>query len=113
MRRCKWRLSLLPTAFVLSLCFPATALAHSTIPGLREFAGGALHPLTTPAHLLIIVALGLLLGQRSRLDLKAPFLIFIPCLTLALILTTTGLVRAVYQPILIAFALGAADTCRP
>ncbi len=29
-------------------------------------------------------------------------------MTLALIITTTGLIRAVYQPILIAFALGAA-----
>ena len=108
MSRCKWRQSLLPAAFVLSLCVPTTAWAHSTIPGLEGFAGGALHPLTTPAHLLLIVALGLLLGQRSPLDLKPLFVVFVPCLMLALMLTTTGLIKAVSQPVLIALALGGA-----
>ena len=66
------------------------------------------HPLTTPAHLLVIVALGLLTGQRSPPDLKAPFVLFVPCLTFALIVTTIGLVKAVYQPVLIGLALCAA-----
>ena len=108
MGRCKWRRSLLLATLVFSLCLPATARAHSTIQGLEGFSGGALHPLTTPAHLLVIVALGLLTGQRSPLDLKAPFVIFVPCLTFALIFTTTGLVKAVYQPVLIGLALCAA-----
>ena len=91
-----------------SLCLPDAARAHSTIQGLEGFSGGALHPLTTPAHLLVIVALGLLTGQRSPPDLKAPFVIFVPCLTFALIFTTTGLVKSVYQPVLIGLALCAA-----
>jgi urease accessory protein len=70
--------------------------------------GGALHPLTNPAHLLVIIALGLLIGQRSPLDLKPPLVVFVPCLTVALFFTTTGFVTTVYQPALIGLALCAA-----
>jgi urease accessory protein len=108
MDRCKWRRSLLLATFVFSLCLPGTTRAHSTIQGLEGFSGGALHPLTTPAHLLVIVALGLLTGQRLPLDLKAQFVVFVPCLTFALIFATTGLVKTVDQPILIGLALCAA-----
>ena len=108
MCRCKWRRGLLLATFVFSLCLPDTTRAHSTIHGLEGFSAGALHPLTTPAHLLLIVALGLLTGQRSPLSLKAPFVVFVPWLTFALIIATTGLVRTLYQPILTGLALGAA-----
>jgi hydrogenase/urease accessory protein HupE len=108
MGRCKWRRRLLLATSFLSLCLPATTRAHSTIEGLEGFVGGVLHPLTDPAHLLIIVALGLLIGQRSPLDFKAPFVVFVPCLAVALIFTTTGFVRTVYQPALIGLALCAA-----
>ena len=57
MDRSKWRRSLLLLAtLVFSLCLPAAARAHSTIQGLEGFSAGALHPLTTPAHLLVITA---------------------------------------------------------
>ena len=99
---------LLLATLVFSLCLPVAARAHSTFQSLEGFSGGVLHPLTTPAHLLVITALGLLTGQRSPLDLKAPFVIFVPCLTFALIFTTTGLIAAVYQHVLIGLALCAA-----
>ena len=105
MGRCKWRRSLLLAIFFLSLCLPATTRAHSTIQGLEGFIGGALHPLTNPVHLLVIVALGLFIGQRFPLNLKAPFVVFVPCLTVALIFTTTGFVKTVYQPALVGLAL--------
>jgi urease accessory protein len=108
MGRFKWRRSLLLATFVFSLCLPVTTRAHSTIQGLEGFSGGALHPLTTPAHLLVIAALGLLTGQQLPLDLKAQFVVFVPCLTFALIFATTGLVKTVDQPILIGLALCAA-----
>jgi urease accessory protein len=57
---------------------------------LEGFSAGALHPLTTPVHLLVIVALGLLTGQRSPLNLRTPFIVFVPCLTFALIFAATG-----------------------
>ena len=34
-------------------------LAHTTFPGLGEYGSGFLHPFTTPAHLLVLLALGL------------------------------------------------------
>ena len=91
--------------FILSLALPASARAHGAIPGLEGFANGLLHPVTTPAHILIILALGLLVGQRTPLDLKTPLTVFIPTLAVALLLTLTGKVAAVPQPILLAVAL--------
>lgn len=94
-----WLLALL----VLSL--PTTANAHSTITGVGPFVGGMLHPLTTPTHLLILIALGLLIGQHKPLNLKTPLSVFIPISALALCLTTTGIVKTVCTPILISIAL--------
>jgi hydrogenase/urease accessory protein HupE len=42
-----------------------TALAHGSIQGVDHFSGGLLHPLIEPTHLLALVALGLLIGQRG------------------------------------------------
>jgi urease accessory protein len=79
------------------------------MPGLEGFSAGALHPLTAPAQLLIIVAFGLLTGQRPPpLDLKPLFIFSAPILAFALTLTATGVIRGVYQPILTGIALCAA-----
>lgn len=40
------------------------AQAHSPYPGVRGFYVGAMHPLTTPSHVLLIIAISLLLGLR-------------------------------------------------
>jgi hydrogenase/urease accessory protein HupE len=57
---------------------PATAHAHSPVEGMNEFYNGVLHPLLVPAHVLLILATGLFLGQRgpreNRLALPAFFL---------------------------------------
>lgn len=57
---------------------PVTAHAHSPIEGMNEFYNGVLHPLLVPAHILLILATGLFLGQRgpreNRLALPAFFL---------------------------------------
>jgi len=57
---------------------PVTALAHSPVEGMNEFYNGVLHPLLVPAHILLILATGLFLGQRgpreNRLALPAFFL---------------------------------------
>lgn len=39
--------------------------AHSPIKGLNHFYNGLLHPLLVPAHLLLLIAAGLLVGQRG------------------------------------------------
>ncbi len=41
------------------------ALAHPPPLGIPGFFGGVLHPLFVPAHLMAIVALGLLIGQQA------------------------------------------------
>ena len=46
------------------LAWPVAALAHSPYPGIRGFYVGVLHPLTTPGHVLLIVAISILLGTR-------------------------------------------------
>ena len=49
---------------LLALAFPLLAQAHSPYPGVRGFYVGALHPLTTPSHVLLIIAVSILLGIR-------------------------------------------------
>jgi urease accessory protein len=97
---CRW----LPGALLL-LALPVTASAHTAISGVGDFFGGVLHPLTTPTHLLVLLGLGLFVGQHPPLNLKIPLAVFIPISALALLLTTTGLVKTVYPPILIGVAL--------
>ena len=46
------------------LAYPVSVYAHSPYPGVKGFYVGALHPLTTPAHILLIIAISLLLGTR-------------------------------------------------
>ncbi len=50
--------------------------AHTTFPGLGEYASGFLHPLTTPPHGLVLLALGLWLGQQPPLRIKEPAAVF-------------------------------------
>jgi urease accessory protein len=40
-------------------------LAHAPIKGIGAFYNGVLHPIAVPAHLLLLVGLGLLLGQHA------------------------------------------------
>ena len=68
---------LLPVLALL-LAFPAAAQAHTPIPGMGEFAGGLLHPLTTPFHVLILLGLALLVGQQVPMRLKLPLSVFLP-----------------------------------
>lgn len=41
---------------------PGAASAHSPIPGIKGFYTGLLHPLTTPAQMLLLLGLGLLIA---------------------------------------------------
>ena len=88
--------------------FPAAAQAHTPIEGIGDFLAGLVHPLTTPSHVLLLLALGLLLGQHSPLKLRLPMLVFASASAMALLFTTTGWIERVYPPILLGLALGAA-----
>ncbi len=69
------------------LASPVSAQAHGAIPGLEGFTNGLLHPLFTPAHVLMMLALGLLISQRQPLDVRTPLGVFIPVFAGALLLT--------------------------
>jgi len=58
---------------------PTAALAHSPIKDIGAFYGGLLHPLFIPAHVLLLGALGLLLGQQEPAENKIPLLLFLTC----------------------------------
>lgn len=74
-----------------SLLLPtAQAQAHTTFAGLGEFASGFLHPFTTPPHLLVLLALGLWLGQTSPLRVKEPAAVFGLVAALGLLLTVAA-----------------------
>lgn len=79
--------------------------AHMAVEGAGQIASGALHPLVTPAHVLILLGLGLLVGQQVPLDLKVPIRVFAPVSAISLFLTTLWQVSSVYQPVLIGIAL--------
>ena len=76
-----------------------------TVGGVGEIVNGALHPLMSPAHVLILLGIGLLLGQQVPLDLKTPLWVLAPCSAIALLVTTCGWIVKVYQPLLSGIAL--------
>ncbi len=83
----------------------ARAEAHTTFPGLGEIASGFLHPLTTPPHLLILLALGLWLGQRAPLRIMKPTAVFAAGSVSGLLLTVAAHVGGVYPPVLVVAGL--------
>ena len=83
--------SRLAECFLWVVLAPAAAQAHNSLPGMGEFANGFAHPLATPPHLLLLICLGLLLGQRRPLSLKLPLAVFIPVSAVGLFMTTTGI----------------------
>lgn len=54
-----------PGAIGLGLA-PSLAHAHAAFAGAGDFYAGVLHPLTSPEHIMLLLALGLLAGQNQR-----------------------------------------------
>ena len=75
----------------LLLLVPGVALAHSPMPGIGYFYGGILHPALVPSHLVALVALGLLVGQRGLTAIRLAY----PCFLTALV---AGLIVAGFSP---------------
>ena len=88
------------------LAFPADAAAHTTMAGANHFTGGILHPLMTPAHVLILLALGVSLGQHVPLRSGVLLRVFAPSASIALALTMTGWIP-IHPALLAVIALGA------
>ena len=62
------------------------AQAHAPIKGIGAFYNGLLHPLFVPAHLLLIFALGLLLGQHVPNASRFGWLAFVAALWTGLVI---------------------------
>lgn len=63
-------------AAAIMMLATASAPAHTVVPGIGGFPGGLLHPLLVPAHVLTLIALGLMTGPfpaRAHLLLLAAF----------------------------------------
>lgn len=80
------------------LSYPVLAYAHSPYPGIRGFYVGALHPLTEPAHFLVVLAISLLLGTQVT---EARF----SCLKTLFFSTAAGLLLAFAIAVLIPTAI--------
>jgi hydrogenase/urease accessory protein HupE len=52
--------------FILLAIIPSTAFAHAPIDGVNHFLNGALHPIFVPAHIILLVGLGLLIGRQGN-----------------------------------------------
>lgn len=82
-----------PATFLILglLVVPQSVLAHSPIPGIGFFLNGMLHPLLVPAHILLIIAVGLFFGQQrlSRIHWA---------LKLSVLAVAMGLVAAWFAP---------------
>ena len=77
------------TALVFSLILAATSpvMAHSPIKGIGDFYSGFLHPLFVPAHLLLLIALGLFIGQKGVRENNLSILVFFVSTVVGLILS--------------------------
>jgi len=93
-------------AAIASAAVCGNAGAHTTMEGANHFTGGILHPLMTPAHVLILLGLGISLGQHVPLRTWPLSRVFAPIAATALALTATG-----HSPITQPAALAAIALC--
>jgi urease accessory protein len=75
--------------------------AHTAIEGIDALYNGILHPLIVPAHLLGLLALGLLTGQQGELQIQRVLPIFLVPLFVALLYVALGGVLIVEQLLLL------------
>jgi hydrogenase/urease accessory protein HupE len=88
----------------VALSLPLRAEAHSNIEGLDEFANGLLHPLFTPAHVLVLLAFGLWIGRYPPLKLRSPLPAFAMGSLIGLALAWKG-VAAPHPAVLLVMAM--------
>lgn len=67
------------------LAIPRLGFAHSPIEGIDTFYGGLLHPVFVPAHLLLLLAVGLFIGQRGVKDNQSAVLVYLVAVAVGLI----------------------------
>jgi urease accessory protein len=94
------------SALWILLFFPGLVYAHSPIEGINGFYNGIAHPLFVPAHLLLILTLGLYLGQQGQERSRDALRLFVTAILSGLIVA--GFTSLSYlEPVL----LGSAAVC--
>lgn len=68
------------------LVTPTIACAHTPFKGINNFYNGLLHPVFIPAHVLLLSALGLFLGQQVPKENGIPLLMFLACTVVGLVI---------------------------
>jgi len=96
----------LGAAGAATLLFIGRAEAHSPFPGVAPFYGGLLHPLLTPATVVGLLALALLVGQHApkSSQIAFPAAVFALAATIAL---PSPLPSSAAELLLLVFALSA------
>lgn len=51
---------------ILLFAMPSIAFAHAPIEGVNHFLNGLLHPVLVPAHIMLLLGLGLLIGRQGN-----------------------------------------------
>lgn len=75
-----------------------------SLPGANEIMNGFLHPLVVPSHVLILLGLGIALGQHPPLKLR-PLVVFAIVVAAALGFTLTGWITSVPPVLLSSIAM--------
>ena len=83
-------------------------MAHGAVPGMKGLGIGLIHPLITPAHLLLLLALGLLAGLGHSRTLALLTKLFMPSSTIALLLTAQFVFPSWMQIVVLLLALSCA-----
>ena len=69
-----------------ALVAPETVQAHTPIDGIGNFYNGLLHPILVPAHLLLLIAVGLFLGQQEPKRVELALGVFAAAIIVGLIM---------------------------
>jgi hydrogenase/urease accessory protein HupE len=77
--------------WLMLMLVPGSAFAHTPIKGIGNFYNGVLHPLVVPSHLLLLIAIGLFLGQQGMKEKQVAIMAFLAA-------TLLGLVGAWFSP---------------
>jgi hydrogenase/urease accessory protein HupE len=85
------------------LLLPEAAWAHGVVAGSEGFYAGMLHPLAVPAHVLMLLGLGLLVGQ-SAWPPDGPLIAFAVALLAGLFVAGTHLAPPLPAPALLTVA---------
>lgn len=93
-------------AALLASC--GAAAAHSPIKGIGVFYNGLLHPVLVPSHLMVLAAIGLLVGQHAPRQSRVVLPVFAIAAAAALALTGGMPAPPRWLPLAVALAAGLA-----